>query len=218
MGRKLSSTSKFLCIVLAIVMMLFIHVAVGAITSKPVESSEVVKIISLESDENPSPEDIYREAIDEARSASDQLELVDVEYPRSVSEAPVTYTYYNMSEDDIYLFATVVFLEGGAESYECQQAIASVILNRMTTSGDSLEDVIYAENQFEVVPSIPYSSPSESSMGAVKYVLEYGPTVPEYVLYFRAGYYHNWADTIGDYMCIDNTYFSYNVELMEELS
>lgn len=217
MGRKLSITSKFLCIVLAIVMMLFIHVAVGAITSKSVESPEVIKIVPLE-DGNLSPEDIYRDAINEARSESDQLELVDVEYPRSVSEAPVTYTYYNMPEDDIYLFATVVFLEGGSESYECQQAIASVILNRMTTSGDSLEDVIYAENQFEVVPSIPYSSPSESSMNAVKYVLEYGPTVPEYVLYFRAGYYHNWADTIGDYMCIDNTYFSYNVELMEELS
>lgn len=217
MGRKLSSTSKFLCIVLAIVMMLFIHVAVGAITSKPVESPEVIKIVPLE-DENSLHEDMYRDAINEARSESAQLELSDVECPRSISEAPVTYTYYNMSEDDIYLFATVVFLEGGAESYECQQAIASVILNRMTTSGDSLEDVIYAENQFEVVPSIPYSSPSESSMDAVKYVLEYGPTVPEYVLYFRAGYYHNWADTIGDYMCIDNTYFSYNVELMEELS
>lgn len=217
MGRKLSSTSKFLCIVIAIVMMLFIHVAVGTITSKPVESPEVIKIVPLE-DESPSNEDIYRDAINRARSESDQLELSDVECLSSVSEALVTYTYYNMTADDIYLFATVVFLEGGAESYECQQAIASVILNRMTTSGDSLEDVIYAENQFEVVPRIPYSSPSESSMDAVKYVLEYGPTVPEYVLYFRAGYYHNWADTIGDYMCIDNTYFSYNAELMEELS
>lgn len=137
---------------------------------------------------------------------------------RSSIEAtePTTDPYITLTDDEIYLFATLVYLEGGAESYECQKAIASVVVNRMTTQNKSLYDVIYAPNQFSVARALSYNQPSESSQKAVNEVIENGPSVPEYVTYFRADYYHSWS-SVSDYTCIDNTYFSCDNALKEKL-
>ena len=56
--------------------------------------------------------------------------------------------YIELTDDEIYELATLVYLEAGAESYECQKAVASVVINRMTTQNKSLHSVIYAKNQF----------------------------------------------------------------------
>lgn len=122
--------------------------------------------------------------------------------------------YYSMSDSDIQEFATLVALEGSIESYECQCAIASVVLNRMTTEHKSLQEVIYAENQFEPADMISSSSPTESTLRAVKQVLQDGPTIPEYVTFFRADFYFDWVDP---YVNIDHTYFSYDPNLKERM-
>lgn len=126
--------------------------------------------------------------------------------------------YYNMSDDDVELFAKLVYLESGGTSLDCQKAVASVVLNRMTTQNASLHSVIYAKGQFSVAPRVASAKYSETSKQAVLYVLQYGPTIPQYVTYFRAGHYFNWGDRYCNYINIDNVYFSYSVDLKNSLS
>lgn len=127
---------------------------------------------------------------------------------------PESINYIDLTDDEIYELATLVFLESGAEPYECQLAIASVVINRMTTQNVSLHDVIYAKNQFSPAYLIDDSEPSESTLNAVKEVIENGPTIPEYVTFFRADYYHNWSELITPYIQYGNTYFSADTRLM----
>ena len=135
--------------------------------------------------------------------------------PDAVDEASAPATVYmDMSEDDIHELATLVYLEAGVESFECQQGVASVVLNRMTTQGMTLQEVIYQKNQFTPAYLIPTSSPSESTLEAVRTVLATGPTLPEYVTYFRSNYYFSWATP---YTSIDRTYFSYDNNVKEAL-
>lgn len=132
----------------------------------------------------------------------------------ALSDSTDKLPYYSMSDSDIQEFATLVALEGSIESYECQCAIASVVLNRMTTEHKSLQEVIYAENQFEPADMISSSSPTESTLRAVKKVLQDGPTIPEYVTFFRADFYFDW---VVPYVNIDHTYFSYDPNLKERI-
>lgn len=131
-------------------------------------------------------------------------------------EDEITY-YIELTEDEIYDLATLVFLEAGGESYECQKAVASVVINRVTTSGKSLYDIIYEKNQFTPANLIECREPTESTMNAVIEVCTNGPTIPEYVTYFRADYYHNFSEYLEDYINIDSTYFSYDVNLKTKL-
>ena len=130
-------------------------------------------------------------------------------------EQPQEYYIY-LTESEIHDFATLVFLEAGCESFECQLGVASVVLNRMTTQGLSLNDVIYAQNQFSPAHLIPYYEPSESTLEAVRHVIRNGPTLPEYVTFFRANYYHSFSG-VADYINIDSTYFSYDISLKNKL-
>lgn len=59
---------------------------------------------------------------------------------------------YSLSEEDAYLMACCVSAEVGSSSYECQLAVANVILNRLKGGyyGNSVRNVIYAKNQFSV--------------------------------------------------------------------
>lgn len=117
--------------------------------------------------------------------------------------------YIELTEDEKYMLATLIFLEGGGESVECQHAIGSVVINRVTTSGDSLESVIYAKGQFEPAYLIPSTIPEDTQLEIVNELCINGPSLPEYVTYFRADYYHEWSD-LTPYKHIDNTYFSFS--------
>ena len=123
--------------------------------------------------------------------------------------------YMEMGESDVYELATLVYLESGAESFECQKAIASVVVHRMQNDNLTLQEVIYAKNQFSPAYLIAQSEPSESTLQAVREVLQDGPTIPNYVTFFRADYYHDWSELIIPYCVIDHTYFSADVRLME---
>lgn len=142
---------------------------------------------------------------------------IEVETNYNIESSPEELnTYIDLSEDEIYELATLVYLESGIEPYECQLAVASVVVNRMTTTGQSLQEVIYAKNQFSPAYLIESSEPNESTLSAVKEVVQNGPTIPEYVTFFRADYYHNWSDLIVPYCVYGNTYFSADVRLTEE--
>ena len=120
--------------------------------------------------------------------------------------------YIHLSESEITIFASLIFFEGGAESVESQRAIASVVLNRMKMDNLSLRQVVFAKNQFEPAYLIGNKHIDDKYMKKskkiVRYVCKNGPTIPPYVTYFRADYYHNWAGMVP-YKKIDQTYFSY---------
>ena len=131
--------------------------------------------------------------------------------PNNITPAPDV--YIELTEAEIHMLATLVYLEVGIEPYECQTAVASVVINRVTTSNCSLEEVIYAKDQFSPAHDIPYNTYTESTLRATLEVVKNGPTIPEYVTYFRAGYYHDWSSRVVPYRKIGHTYFSYDVDL-----
>lgn len=124
--------------------------------------------------------------------------------------------YYELTYDEIDMLARLVYLEAGGESYECMKGVASVVLNRMTSTGMSLYDVIYAPNQFSPACYIESTCYTDTVYSAVMDVVENGPSLPTYVTFFRADYYHDFGnDIVVPYTCINNTYFSADTRLME---
>lgn len=151
------------------------------------------------------------EAIEESTVHADQEENDESNEAGGLNEdGSYMDPYVSLTNDEIYEFAILVYLEAGGESYECQKAVASVVLNRMVISCLSFHDVIYSPGQFEPADQIPYTDPSESCLAAVQEVVWFGPTLPIYVTYFRSAYYFDWVEP---YTCIDNTYFSYSEDI-----
>ena len=112
---------------------------------------------------------------------------------------------------DRELIARLLYHEGRGESFECQCAIVSVIVNRLNSGiwGNTFVDVIYAKNQFEPVLNgkLSNTKPLQQQYDAVDYVIENGVTVPEWVQYFRAEYHFKWSNGYTKYMNMNNTYF-----------
>lgn len=136
--------------------------------------------------------------------------IVEVEKEVIVEvEKEPTYVY-NITSSEREMLARIVHLESNIESVECQTMVASVIINRWKNGhwGDTLQDVIYADKQFSPSGSIWKTTPTDTNYEAVDYVLRYGCTLPEYVLYFRASYHFNWKGYCP-YLEMDNTYFGY---------
>ena len=132
----------------------------------------------------------------------------DIEVVANVETTPKE--YYMMADEEVRDFAALLWLEARGEPEDVKYAVASVILNRVTLYEMSLHDVMYATGQFSLADCIEYTDPTEDEIRIVKDVLQTGPTIPEYVCYFRAGYYHSWSG-MNDYGYFGgNTYFSYS--------
>lgn len=122
--------------------------------------------------------------------------------------------YLKLTEEERRIFATLIRLEAGGESYECQLAVGSVIINRMNRTGKSLEEIIFQKGQFSPARLIHVKNengeykykPYKRSWEVVDELCKNGPTLPYYVLFFRANRHHSWGIP---YCQIDNTYFSY---------
>lgn len=87
--------------------------------------------------------------------------------------------YYDYTEDDLIYLARIINAEAG--SYWCsdehQQAVASVVMNRRSSSKfpNTVYDVIHAEGQYP--NTCNSTSYTERSLENARQVLEYGPTV-----------------------------------------
>lgn len=128
-----------------------------------------------------------------------------------------------MSEDDIYYLAQLVYAEAGATwlTDHHQQMVASVVINRINSSlyPNTLRDVIG-----QTKPSVQYAPywngtlnnmrPDERTIRNTKYVVENGPVCPPNVL-TQSGYSYAWDgiyeiiyDPLGilmpTYFCIIN--------------
>ena len=90
---------------------------------------------------------------EEERKKKEAQEALDKAIKNSGFAQIVQTSAYSLSEEDAYLMACCVSAEVGSSSYECQLAVANVILNRLKGGryGNSVRNVIYAKNQFSVV-------------------------------------------------------------------
>lgn len=137
-------------------------------------------------------------------------EEVSVEVEEEVRQKKITGLprwRIKINNEQLDLLERCVMAEGGGESYECQVAIACVIINRVLSDKypDSVDEVIKQKGQFSTWPKmINRMVPTNEVKQAVREALT-TEVIPENVLYFRAGRYHKWGSR---YCRIDGTYFS----------
>ena len=110
-----------------------------------------------------------------------------------------------LSWQQIQLMAKVVWVEARGESREGQQAVAEVILNRLTSDKfpDNLNDVIYGEGQFRSAKFLDTAEPYQMQYEAIENAL-FGPYVlPEDVYYFATTPMTNkvWGEIGGHIFC-----------------
>lgn len=95
-------------------------------------------------------------------------------------------TYY--VDTDVYWLSHVIYAEAGNQSLLGKIAVGSVVMNRIADEAfagqDSVYDVIFAKNQFEVVINgMIYMEPDDSAVLAAKLALE-GADVVDGATYF----------------------------------
>ena len=83
------------------------------------------------------------------------------------------------TEEDLRLFAKLLWLECRGESYEGQQAVAEVILNRLVSPDypDTIRGIVYADGQFPCTDDIPTATPTQTQYEAIEAALNHAKTV-----------------------------------------
>lgn len=137
--------------------------------------------------------------------------VVESPEPESVSEEDYENTFYGISDWEYEMLVYTVYHESGNQSFECKQAVASVVVNRVNHGAfpDSIYSVLTQDGQFIGDYSYCYT-PDEECYQAVDSVLSCGSTLPEEVVYFFASYCDNgwlWGQPI--YSTIGDVVFAY---------
>ncbi len=106
------------------------------------------------------------------------------------------------------LLARMVWVEARGESFEGQQAIAEIVLNRLVSQKfqDTVSGVIYAENQFRSTEFLEDAEPSSIQYEAVERALEGPYVLPMDVVHF-ATYPVNknvWGQIGGHIFCYES--------------
>ena len=133
-----------------------------------------------------------------------EIDKLKVVSPTPTPKASSRKVSVRLSENDIQLIAKLVYEEAGAQSYKCQKAIASVVINRMIRYNKTARQVIFEPGVFSV--SISGTRASAESIRAVRDVVKNGTTLPKNVLAFRNQHYHRGFGR--PYCHIDGVYFS----------
>ena len=185
-----------------LVIILLVIIAVGAkIYIVDREDSYSVKTVSNESvqtDKDNKVKDVAQEAI-RARMMTEGVSTIEEDISNVIE----------VESEKKYLLARLVYAEAGSESDEHQQAVASVVLNRMNSDKfpDSIDEVIYQRNplQYACIEDGNIDKiPDERAIKNAYYIWDNGSIIPDNVLYqaeFKQG--------SGLYKQIGNTYFCY---------
>ena len=180
----------------------------GSVTT--VDSSDYTSSTSSEPIMTP------QESQDTTENTSEEITTEEVTTVPEVTE-PEEELFLVLTPEEKKILATLIRLECGGSSYECQMAVASVVVNRMKYWDVSLRTVVFAKNQFSPSRLIDRSTgdskypPSSKHWQVVEDICKNGPSLPYYVMYFRAGRFHTWCTP---YKQIDSTYFSYSPKYM----
>lgn len=99
---------------------------------------------------------------------------------------PTRYTGVQLTREEEYLLACIIWLEARGESFEGQQAIAEIVLNRLVADGfpNTINDVIFAENQFSTTAFLDDAEPGEIQYKAINSALTGTSVLPIDVYYF----------------------------------
>ncbi len=185
-----------------LVIILLVIIAVGAkIYIVDREDSYSVKTVSNESvqtDKDNKVKDVAQEAI-RARMMTESVSTIEEDISNVIE----------VESEKKYLLARLVYAEAGSESDEHQQAVASVVLNRMNSDKfpDSIDEVIYQRNplQYACIEDGNIDKiPDERAIKNAYYIWDNGSILPENVLYQA-----EFMQGSGLYKKIDNTYFCY---------
>ena len=163
----------------------------------------------VESESLIGPKDDQKDQREDSLADNEIAESVADEVDNGTQEEKVHKIALTKQEQE--MLAALIYLEGRGESYECQLAIGSVVLNRLSNGswGSTLKKVIYSPGQFSTAKNIAKTKPTKTQYQVVEQLMKEGSTLPSYVMYFRAKRYFSWAI---DYRKIDNTCFSYLAE------
>ena len=138
----------------------------------------------------------------------DKNQMPEVPFLYEPEERPVVECRYpdvELSEEDMRLFAKLLWLECRGESYDGQQAVAEVILNRLVSEDfpNTIRGIIYAEGQFPCTDDIPEATPTQTQYEAIDRALN-GPYIlpMEVIFYAKFKENKNFWGQIGDhYFC-----------------
>lgn len=99
---------------------------------------------------------------------------------------PTRYPGVDLTPEEEYLLASIIWLESRGESFEGQQAIAEIVLNRLISEDfpNTINDVIFAENQFSTTAFLDDADPGEIQYKAIECALTGESVLPIDVYYF----------------------------------
>lgn len=122
-------------------------------------------------------------------------------------EVECRYPDVKLTLEEENLLARVVWVEAQGECFEGQQAVAEVVLNRLVADGfqNTVNGVIYAENQFRSVPFLEDAEPTSIQYEAIERALE-GPYVLPMDVYYFATHRTNenvWGKIGGHVFCYE---------------
>ena len=131
--------------------------------------------------------------------SEEQIETIDITEEQTENE----YSYCETDEEYNLLLRVCMSECGGkyGEPLEGKIAVVETIINRSEIYGKTIEEVVYEQNQYSVADN---GEPDETVREAVDIALS-SNTYPDNMIYFRAGYYHNFGTP---YRQIGNHYFS----------
>lgn len=185
-----------------LVILLLVIIAVGAkiyiVDREDSYSAKTVSNEPVQTDKDDKVKDIAQEAI-RARIMTEGVSTIEEDISNIIE----------VESEKKYLLARLVYAEAGSESDEHQQAVASVVLNRMNSDKfpDSIDEVIYQRNplQYACIEDGNIDKiPDERAIKNAYYIWDNGSILPDNVLYqaeFKQG--------SGVYKQIGNTYFCY---------
>lgn len=137
-----------------------------------------------------------------------------VEHEPSQQE-PTTGRYTSISEEitqkERGLLALVIYHESRGECIEGQEAVAETVLNRYLSGFDgkaTIEDIIYAENQFSCSPYLTTASIREPGCLATAFdVIDKVISETDYKIKDTYMYFNTKQPKTSDYVKIGNHYF-----------
>lgn len=107
---------------------------------------------------------------------------------------------YPLTDVEFDLVCRLICLEAGGEDEDVQRAVTGCVFNRCVSGlwGD-VSEVVYAADQFEVVPELTNAEPSELTREVVRDVFDNGTDIPARVMFFRKDYYHSSAWAVEEF-------------------
>lgn len=107
-------------------------------------------------------------------------------YTEEKVEVECRYPGVELTLEEQNLLARMIWVEAQGESFEGQQAVAEVVLNRLVSGKfqSTIKGVIYADNQFRSVPFLEDAEPTSIQYEALERALEGPYVLDEGVVHF----------------------------------